>query len=329
MQSSTPMSRRAAAGLLLAAGCALAGTTALAADPYPNKLITLVVPFAPGGNLDVVARAAAPVLQKQLGQTVIVDNRAGAGGAIGAAYVARAEPDGYTLLVTTPNAIVVLPRMAKTQYKLADFRSVGLLATTSQVIVVPANSRFKDIKALLAEARANPGKLSAAHSGLGTTNQVGILQLEDAARISLNAVPYKGSGPALVDLIGGQLDMMVDQLSSSAPHIASGAIRVLAVMGRERDPTLPNVPTLREAGLKDFDSSTATGIIAPAATPRAVVDTLNAAIRKALADEDVRQRLAKIGSPAHPSTVDEWQQQLDREEAGAAALAKSGKLKAE
>ncbi len=325
-----PMRARLAVVLLTACAAFSATSSALAADKLPaGKNITLVVPFAPGGNLDLVARAVAPAFEKALGQTVIVDNRAGAGGAIGAAYVARSEPDGTTLLVTTPNAIVVLPRMTKTQYRLADFKPVGLVAYTSQVVVVQGKSRFTDMKALLAEMRANPGKVSVAHSGLGTTNQIGILQLEEAAKTTVNQISYKGSGPALVDLIGGQVDAMVDQLSSSAGHIESGAIRALAVMGKDRDPSLPNVPTLREAGLKDFDSSTTTGLLAAGGTSQAVVDTLNAALRKALDDPDTRARLAKLRSPAKPSTPAEWLQQLERENAGAAELEKAGKLKSE
>jgi tripartite-type tricarboxylate transporter receptor subunit TctC len=298
------------------------------APKFPTRPITLVVPFAPGGNIDVVARSIAPALQQQLGQNVIVDNRAGGGGVVGATMVANAPADGHTLLVTTPNAIVVLPVMTKTPYKPDAFVAIGSLSTTSLVIDVRANdTRFKDVAALLAYARANPGKLTAGHAGPGTTSHLALNQLADAARCQLTLVPYKGSAPALTDLMGGQIDMMVDQLTSSTPHLQSGALRALAVMSRERDPTIANVPTLRESGLADFEATTATGLLAPAATPKAVVDVLNAALAKVLADEQVKSRMLAVGSVAHGGPPKEFQQVLAREESNAQAMAKAGKLK--
>ena len=316
----------------------LARIAALAAAPYvldsraqalPNKPVTLIVPFAPGGNLDVVARAIAPALEQQLGRNVIVDNRPGAGGIIGASAVVRAEPDGSTLLVTTPNAVVVLPKMTRTNFKLASFSPVGLVSTTALVIVVKGgDTRFKDIEALLAYARNNPGKVTAGHAGPGTTNHMALLQLEDAAKIQLNQVPYKGSAPALVDLMGGQIDMVVDQLTSSAPHIQSGALRALAVMSRDRDAALSKVPTLREAGLANFEATTATGLLAPAGTPAKVVDAINAALRKALAEGSVKSRLLNVGSVAQASSPQELLASLQREDARAQTLAAAGRLKA-
>lgn len=315
----------------------LAQILALGAAPYvlsargqqlPNKPVTLIVPFAPGGNLDVVARAIAPALEQTLGRNVIVDNRPGAGGVIGASAVARAEPDGSTLLVTTPNALVVLPRMTHTNFKLASFRPIGLVSTTALVMVVKgSDTRFKDIATLLAYARANSGKVTAGHAGPGTTNHMALLQLEDAAKIRFNMVPYKGSAPALVDLMGGQIDIVVDQLTSSAPHIQSGALRALAVMSRERDTALPKVSTLREAGLTDFEATTATGLLAPAGTPAPVVDTINAALRKALAEGGVRTRLQNVGSVAQASSPQELLTSLQREDARAQTLAAAGRLK--
>ncbi len=304
--------------------------TVASAQSFPSKPITLIVPFASGGNLDVVARTLAPAMERVLGQAVVVDNKAGAGGALGATLVARAPADGHTLLVSTPNALVVLPQMTKTSYKLDNFQPVGLAATTALVIVVKStDTRFKDIAALLDYIRANPGKSSMGHAGLGTTNHVALMQMEDAARFKLNIIPYKGGAPALVDLIGGQVDAVLDQLSSSAPHIQSGALRALAVLSRERDPALPNVPTLREAGLVDFEATTAAGLLAPAGTPVAIIEALNAALRKALAEEAVRTRLAVVGSVARPSSAQEFGQLLAQEDSRAQALAKAGKLKAD
>lgn len=335
----TPLTRSASrrrtwlAQWALACGVGALGLTAAPtwaqAPAFPSKAITLVVPFAPGGNLDVVARTVAPALERALGQSVVVDNRAGAGGAIGAAAVARAQPDGHTLLVTTPNAVAVLPQMTKTPYQLSAFQAVGLVATTPLVVVVKASSRFTDVKALLGEAAAKRGQVSVGHAGPGTTSHIAALQLESAANVDFNTVPYKGAAPALVDLIGGQIDMVVDQLTSSSTQLQSGALRALAVMSRERDPNLPQVPTLREAGLANFEATTATGLLAPANTPKAVIDALNTALRKALSEDAVKARLAQLGSPARPTSADEWQLMLQQEETRAIAQAKAGKLKAD
>ena len=188
---------------------------------------------------------------------------------------------------------------------------------------------YANVEALLTAARARPGKVTAGHAGPGTTNHVALLQLEQAGKLSLNTVPYKGSAPAVSDLIGGQIDMVVDQLTSSSAHIQSGSLRAVAVMSRERDPALPNVPTLREAGLAGFEATTATGLLAPAGTPKDVIDTLNAALRKALADDAVKRRLIALGSTGQASSPAEWQAMLKTEEAAAKVLAQAGKLKAD
>ncbi|KAF1050060.1 Bug family tripartite tricarboxylate transporter substrate binding protein [Xylophilus sp.] len=325
----TTTSRRQLLGW--AAACTAAGPFSLprafAADGFPRKPVTLVVPFAPGGNLDLVARAIAPALQDALGQSIVVDNRAGAGGAIGAAAVARAEADGHTLLVTTPNALVVLPRMVKTTYALASFEPVGLVSSTALVLATSANNKkLPDAATLLRETRANPGRLTAGHAGPGTTNHVALMLIEDAAGVRFNLVAYKGSAPALVDAIGGQIDLICDQLSSSLQHIQSGALRPLAVLSRERDPQLPQVPTLHEAGVTNFDATTATGLLAPRGTPAAATATLNAALAKALADPTVRQRLQTIGSTPRPLAPDAFGRLLRQEDQRAQKLAQSGRL---
>lgn len=321
------MNKRYSIASLLLLVCPAFVAPALAQN-FPQRPVTLVVPFAPGGNLDVVARTLAPALEKILDQPVIIDNKAGAGGAIGASFVARSQPDGYTLLVSTPNAVVVLPLMTKTSYSLDKFSPIGLAATTPLVVVVRDKGIYKNIDGLLTAIRNRPTEISAGHAGPGTTNHVALMQLEQTGELQLNGVPYKGSAPALTDLLGGQIDLVVDQLTSSAPHIQSGSLRAVAVMSQEREPTLPNVPTLREAGIKGFDATTATGILAPAGTPQAIVDRLNTALRQALADEKVKQRLASIGSPGQASTPAEWLAMLRKEEASAKLLAKAGKLKA-
>lgn len=310
-----------------AAACAAAPLSALANTAFPRKPVTLVVPFAPGGNLDLVARAIAPALQGALGQSIVVDNRAGAGGAIGATAVARAEADGHTLLVTTPNALVVLPRMVKTGYTLQSFEPVGLVSGTALVLATSArNARLPDVAALLRELRARPGEITAGHAGPGTTNHVALMLLEEAAGARFNLVAYKGSAPALVDAISGQTDLICDQLSSSIQHIQSGALRPLAVLSKERDPQLPNVPTLHEAGLAGFDASTSTGLLAPRGTPPDVVAALNAALARALADVPVRQRLQTLGSTPRPLSAAAFGQLLQQEDQRAQKLAQSGRL---
>lgn len=310
-----------------AAACAAAPLCALANTAFPRKPVTLVVPFAPGGNLDLVARAIAPALQGALGQSIVVDNRAGAGGAIGATAVARAEADGHTLLVTTPNALVVLPRMVKTGYTLQSFEPVGLVSGTALVLATSArNTRLPDVAALLRELRARPGEITAGHAGPGTTNHVALMLLEEAAGARFNLVAYKGSAPALVDAISGQTDLICDQLSSSIQHIQSGALRPLAVLSKERDPQLPNVPTLHEAGLAGFDATTSTGLLAPRGTPAEVVAALNAALARALADTQVRQRLQTLGSTPRPLSAAAFGQLLQQEDQRAQKLAQSGRL---
>ncbi len=311
-------------------GMVAAFTTTASTAQIPAKPITMIVPFAAGGNLDLVARTIAPPMAKLLGQPVVVQNKAGAGGAIGASEVARAEPDGSTLLVSTPNAIVVLPKMAPTTYDINSFASVGLIASTSQVLVIKAdNPAFKNMAEFLAYVKSHPGKVSIAHSGIGTTNHVAIMQLQAVAGLDMNVVAYKGSGPAIIDLLGGQIDVLLDQLSSSINNIKSGRAAALTVLSLERDPLLPEAPGTREAGLLALDVSTTTGLLAPAQTPAATLQALHAALNSVLLDEQVKEQLLKIGSIARPGSSDIFTNLLQTEEAQAKVLAASGKLKAD
>lgn len=295
-----------------------------------SKPVVLIVPFAAGGNLDLIARIIAPPLTRHLGRTVVVQNKVGAGGVIGTTEVARAEADGSTLLVTTPNAIVVTPRMMSTNYSLDSFVSAGIISSTSLALVVRAdNQRFGSFAEFLAYAKANPGKLAMGNSSIGTTNHVAILVLQDAAGLDFNLITYKGSGPATIDLLGGQIDAMVDQLSSSYTHVKSGRLRALAVMSKQRDPLLPDVPGTADLGLAAVDVSTIAGILAPAGTPAPVIAALNDALNKTLAEESVRKELLNIGSVARPGPADAFAALLKREDGVAARLAAAGKLKNE
>ncbi len=301
------------------------------AQSFPSRSLTLVVPFAPGGNVDVVARAIAPELSKILGQSVVVENKAGAGGSIGSTYVSRAEPDGYTLLVATTNTIGVLPNMLKVPpYKVDSFQPVTLAAISPLVIVVRKDDkRFPDAKALFSSAKATPNTISVGHAGQGTSNHIAILRLEDVSHLSFNVIPYKGSAPGLTDLMGGQLDFVVDQITSSKPFVDAGTLRVLAVFSKERDPGLPDAPTLKEAAGIDLEVNTTSGILAPPGLPASTLQILNAAFKKALDKPSVKGRLSSVGSIALSSTPQEWTAMLNQEYSSAQKLVQSGKIKAE
>jgi tripartite-type tricarboxylate transporter receptor subunit TctC len=305
----------------------LAADAALA-QAFPSKPVRIVVPFAPGGNLDVTARLLGESMAKQMGQPFVVENRAGAGGALGSEAVAKSAPDGYTLVAGTTATTIVSPLLiANSPYQLQSFAPIGMMAVTPLVLEVPAASPHRDFKSYLAYVKANPGRVTIGHSGNGTTNHIAILQLQEALKVSWNIVPYKGSGPALIDLMGGQIDSMVDQTSSSLPQIQAGKLKALAVGTRARIADLPQVPTLAEEGVKNFEAVTPSGLFAPANTPPEVVKALNAALNKALADPVIRKRLAELGSEVRPLSAAEFDAFLRDEETKLKALVKSGVLK--
>jgi tripartite-type tricarboxylate transporter receptor subunit TctC len=311
---------------------ALSALTALmpAMAQTSSKPITMLVPFAAGGNIDIVARIIAPALSKQLGQTIVVQNRPGGGGSVAAAEVARAQPDGSTILITTPNPLVIVPKMVSTTYTINSFESIGLISSTSLVFTTrTGNPKFKDMASFLAYARANPGKVSIGNAGIGTTNHIAIMQLQSIAKLDLNVVTYKGSGPAIIDLLGGQIDAMVDQLSSSVAHIKGGRMTAISVLAPERDPLLPNTPSTKEVGLPTLDISTTLGLLAPAKTPEATVKQLGDALFKVLQDPAVKEQLLNVASIARPGPTNAFSVLLKREDAIAAELATAGKLKVE
>lgn len=321
--------------LLMRAG-AIALLTTLSAFPhaqeaYPTKAITMVVPFAPGGNLDVTARIVGSEMSRILGQPVTVDNRAGAGGAIGHQAVARANPDGYTLVVTANGSYAITPRLRSgtRPFVPTEFAPVGMMGVTPLVLEVKASGKFRNFREFVDYAKANPGKVTVGHSGNGTTNHVAILQLEDAAGIKLNIVPYKGSNPALSDLLGGQIDAVVDQLPSSMNHLRAGSLVALAITTPQRAVDLPDVPTLAESGLAGFDVSTASGLLAPAKTPAPVIEKLNKALNEALRNKDVESRLLGLGSQPTPMTIAQFRDFLASEDAKAEGLFQRGVLSAE
>jgi tripartite-type tricarboxylate transporter receptor subunit TctC len=300
------------------------------AQGFPTRPVKIIVPFAPGGNLDVTARILADSMSATLGQPVVIENRAGAGGALGSEVVAKSAPDGYTLVAGTTATTIVSPLLIPdAPYTLQSFAPVGMMAVAPLLLVVPANSQYTDYKSYVASVRSYPGKVTIGHSGNGTTNHIAVLQLQDALKVKFNIIPYKGSGPALIDLIGGQIDSAIDQTSSSLPHIKGRKLRALAVATRHRIGELPTVPTLVEEGLADFEAVTPSGLLAPAKTPPEILKVLNAALNKALADPAIQRRLAELSSEARPMTVEQFDRFMKDEETKLKALVASGVLKGE
>jgi tripartite-type tricarboxylate transporter receptor subunit TctC len=306
---------------LIAAGLLFAGT-AIAQTVYPAKPLRLIVGFAAGGATDFLARIAAQQLAQQLGQSVTVDNRPGAGGAIGAELGARAAPDGYTLTAGSSGAITVNPHlMAKLPYDpLRDFAPAGLYSTFAYVVLVHPSIPAKSMKELVALARSQPGKLSCGSAGNGSGNHLAAEQFKSLTGVKLLHVPFKGGAPALTALMSGEIDLAFDPMITTLQHINSGRIRPLAVSTVKRTPQLPALPTLHEAGVPGYDATNWGGILLPAATPRAIIERLNAALNQGLSRADVRERMQTLGAEVLTGTPDDLGELIKRE------LARNGKI---
>lgn len=287
------ITRRAGLGLSMAALVlgALAGTAS--AQTYPDRSITLVVPFAAGGSTDLVARILAQKLTEQMGQSVVVENRAGAGGNIGAAAVSKATPDGYTLLYGTISTHTLNPLMAKKSAydPVKDFEPVALIGNIPNVLVVNPSVPAKNVQELIALAKANPDKYSYASSGVATPLHLSGEMFNAMAGTKMAHVPYRGAGPAMNDLVAGQVPVLFDNLPSSVEFIKAGKIRALGVTTKTRVAQMPDIPTLDEQGLKGYETYSWQAIFTPPKTPKPIVDKLNAEVKKALADPALQQRL--------------------------------------
>jgi len=277
--------------------CVAAFTTFAAAQDFPAKPVRIVVPWPPAGNVDITARAVAPALGEALGQQVIVENRAGAGGRIGTEAVAKSAADGYTLLLGSSGTVTAGPAVWKTLNfdPLKDFVAVGPIQSVPIVLTVAPKTPAATYADYVALAKAKDGQLSIASAGNGSSNHLAIELLMRQANLKLLHVAYKGSGPALTDLIGSQVESMMDQLTASIGHIREGRIRALAISSLKRSPLLPEVPTLDELGVKGYEATTFTGIFAPSGTPAAVVERLSKALHAAMARPDVRERYRTMG----------------------------------
>jgi len=318
--------------VLLLGGLAItaaARAPAWAADTFPSKPIRFIVPYAAGGNVDVTVRLVGEAMSHKLGQPIIVDNRPGAGGLVGQETTVNAPADGYTIVSAAFGSLYVAALMAGKPSMVPLFQPLSMLTTVPMVVVVPANSRFADWKALMAEAKAKPGSVSLGHAGNGTPNHTAILRLQVADKVTFAVVPYRGSGVGLNDVMAGQIDGYVDQLTSSMPYIKSGKLRALMVVSGERAPDLPDVPSLNDLGEPVCDGGTTIGAFVRIETPKPIAATLNAAVVAALNEPAVRQRLTELGAVVRPSTPEEFTAVMKSDEEAIGELAKLGLLKPE
>jgi tripartite-type tricarboxylate transporter receptor subunit TctC len=300
------LKRRTALALAMVAASALALGTAAQAQEFPDRPVTLVVPFAAGGSTDVVARIIGQKMSEDLGQQIVVENVAGAGGNLGADRVARAEADGYTILMGTVATHALNPLILKTKPydPEKDFAPVSLLVLVPNVLVVNPELPAKNVAELVALLKAAPEQYSYASSGNGTPLHLSGELFKKMAGVNIQHVPYKGAGPALNDVIGNQVPIMFDNLPSSSSHIKSGTLRALAVTTKERAPSFPDVPTIAET-IPGYETYTWNALFAPAGTPKEAVDRLNAAAKKALADPAVAEKMKDFSATIVASTPEE------------------------
>ena len=313
--------QRRAIGLACATACALfacSSALAQASGGYPNKPIKLVVPYPPGGPTDIVARVVAQKLSEQLGQSIIIDNRPGAGANLGAEAVARSPADGYTLMVATTAHAINPALFSKLNYSITkDFAPISQLTAGPLVIVATPNLAANNVKELIALAKSKNGEINFASSGNGQSTHLSAELFNAMAGTKMNHIPYKGSAPALTDVMSGQADLMFDTMLSAMPFVKGGKLKAIAVTSAQRSPVAPDIPTIAESGLPGYEAIAWNGLFAPAGTPKEVVDQINAALKKVLEAPDVKQRFdaqgfaAQWGTPADfgkfvQSEVDKW-----------------------
>jgi tripartite-type tricarboxylate transporter receptor subunit TctC len=307
---------------------ALCGASALvAAQGWPSKTITIVVPFPPGGTTDVLARVVSTKLSATLGQTVIVDNKPGAGATLGAAQVAKATPDGYTLLMGAVHHTIATSVYKGLTYSFEkDFAPITTVALVPNVLVVNAKSPYNSVKDLVAAGKATPDKLAYGSNGNGTAQHMIGTQFQIVSGAQILHVPYKGSAPLTTDLLGGQVDMSFDTVTPVLPFIKEGKLKPLAVTTAKRSSALPNVPTLQEAGVPGIAIGTWFGLLAPAATPKDVVTKLNTEIVKIINSAEFKKQMLDIGAEPIGNKPDEMAKQIKEETEKFAGLVKAGKV---
>jgi tripartite-type tricarboxylate transporter receptor subunit TctC len=309
--------RFALGGIAVAAALAAAPWGAMAQAAYPAKPINLVVPFSAGGTTDILARIVGEGLKKELGQPVVIDNRAGAGGNIGGALAAKAAPDGYTLFMGTVGTHAINASLYKAMPfdPIKDFAPLTRVAMVPNLLVAHPSRPYKNVKELVAYAKANPGKVNFGSSGNGSSIHLSGELFNALAKVDMIHVPYKGSAPAVTDLVGGQIDLMFDNMPSAIQHVRSGRLRPLAVTTAKRSPELPDVPTIAEAGVPGYEATSWFGMFAPAATPAPVIARLNAALVKVLADPEVKKKMAEQGAEALSERPEQFAEFIRKETA--------------
>lgn len=315
----------------VAVSLALAAFGAAAQQNFPTRPIRLVVPYPPGGNVDITARIIGPTLGERLRQSVVVDNRGGGGGNVGAHLVAKAPADGHTLLMGSSGPLSVNPVVVSNlpYDSLRDYAPISRVHVVPLVVLAGPKSGIASVKELIERARANPGKVATASAGTGTTNHFGIELFNNMASVRLLHVPYKGSGPALAEMLGGQVPVMFDQLSASIGYVRDGRLKAIAVASAKRASVLPAVPTLEESGLRGYEASTFIGVLAPAGTPKAVVATLNAAMLKVMDTAVVREKFLGLGAEPGSSSPEEFRKLIADELAKWRDVAQKAGLKFE
>ena len=317
-----------ALGLLVGA---LAWLPNAGAQEYPTKPIRLVITYPPGGNTDLVGRALALKLGEFMGQQVVVDNRGGAGGVLGSMITAQSAPDGYTIMLGTSAGMVINPLLSRklTYDPVRDFAPVSMVVIVPQLLVINPQLPVKNVRELIAFAKAKPGYLNAGSSGVGTPNHFGTELLKWLAGVDIVHVPYKGGAPALTDLLGGQIQMAFSSVPAVLPHIKAGRLVALGVGSAKRSPALPNIPTIAEAGVPGYEYTTWYGVFAPAKTPRTLIARLNAEIVKAMETPDIKDRFTALGGDPDPGTPEELRAYMANESAKWAKIIKAANIRIE
>lgn len=312
------------------AALAIASSVATAQN-YPTRPVRLVITYPPGGTTDFVGRPVAQKLSELLGQQVVVDNRGGAGGVIGTMIVAQAPPDGYTLLLGTSAGMLINPLlMSKLPYDgFRDFQPISRTNINPQALVANAALPTNNVKELIAYAKAHPGKLNAASSGVGTPNHLGTEMLKHLAKVDIVHVAYKGGGPAMTDLIAGQVQLQFSSIPTVLTHVKAGRIKILAIGSAKRSPALPDVPTIAEGGVPGYEYTTWYGVFGPRGLPQPTVTLLNRAVTKAVLSPEVSSRLAPAGAEPSPSTPAELTQYMKEESARWSKVIKAANIKLE
>jgi len=317
--------------LCLFQGPSIATRTAAAQDVYPNRPVKIIAPQAPGGGVDLVARIIAERLHLALGQPFVVENQAGAGGAIATQMVARAKPDGYTLMIGYVATHATNPAVKKNlgYDAVRDFTPIAMIGGTPNLLVVAREVPVSSLQEFVAYAKANPGKVDYGTSGVGTLNHLAMEQFKHASGVPSMAVPYRSIGQAFTDAVGGQIAVIFPGLAAAMPHVRSGALKPLAVTGDKRHPLLPDVPTFKELGYEGFDALTWYGIVGPANLPEAITKKLNEEINKALAVPAVQQTFAAQALDVMPMTPQQFGKYIASEIAHWTAVARASKIEAE